>query len=94
MASPKTIQRRIETLEGRMGELGALLAEMADALVHYPGEIAVVHAGEVVDERAAHAAIRVQASEWPAIQEIELMLSNWRTLTAELRVARKGGEAA
>jgi len=63
-----------------MGELAALLSEMADALTSYPESIRIID-GPVSDPVSAEATtFALRAYEWPSIQEIEQLLANWRRL--------------
>lgn len=63
-----------------MGEIAALLDAMAEALVYYPEEIAIVD--DAADDAAGDATgqVLIKASTWPTIQEIDRVLSNWRAL--------------
>lgn len=63
-----------------MGELAALLDDMAEALVHYPEEILVVDDVTGEEGPAQPGLVVVRASTWPTIQEIDRLLANWRVL--------------
>jgi hypothetical protein len=70
----------LDVLEARLGELASLLSEMADALTSYPESIRIID-GPAGDAGAAGpTTIVLSAQEWPSIQEIEQLLSNWRRL--------------
>lgn len=79
MSSEQTKELRV-ALEARMGEMAALLDEMAEALVYFPEDIAIVD--DTVDPGVSSGAgqLRIKASSWPTIQEIDRVLSNWRAL--------------
>lgn len=68
----------LEVLEMRMGELAALLAEVADALTSYPESIRILDDDATTPEASTTVALR--AREWPSIQEIDQLLTNWRRL--------------
>lgn len=71
-----------------MGELASLLAEVAEALTYYPGDLQVADGDEAADAaRAAGASAVVNAREWPSIQEIEQLIANWRELQRVERTA-------
>ncbi len=76
----KTADDMRVALEARMGEMAALLDDVAEALVHFPEEIQIVddttHAG--VAKSAGQ--VLIHASAWPTVQEIDRVLSNWRAL--------------
>lgn len=67
-------------LEVRMGEIAALLDAMAEALVYYPEEIVIMDDAADDAASAATGQVRMKASAWPTIQEIDRVLSNWRAL--------------
>lgn len=76
----RPFQVELDAIEARMGELASLLSEVADALTLYPESIKIID-GQTNDVRSAStAAISLRAQEWPSIQEIEQLLSNWRHL--------------
>lgn len=68
------------TLESRMVELAALLENIAEALVHYPEEIAIVDDVSGAETVGGTGQVVVKASAWPTIQEIDRLLSNWRAV--------------
>ena len=74
------MQAELDALEARMGELAALLAEMADALTCYPESIRIVETVADNVNDGSDAVMLVRAREWPSIQEIEQLVSNWRRL--------------
>lgn len=63
-----------------MGELAALLSEMADALTSYPESIRILEAGATPAPDNEAVAMLLPAREWPTIQEIDQLLANWRRL--------------
>lgn len=78
--SSRAFKSELHTLEARMGELAALLSEMADAPTCYPESIRIID-GPVSEPVLAEATIfALRAHEWPSIQEIEQLLANWRRL--------------
>lgn len=77
-SAARAFKTELDALEARMGELASLLSEMADALTSYPESIRIIDASET--GVAATTAISLRAQEWPSIQEIEQLLSNWRRL--------------
>ena len=70
----------LETLEARMGELASLLAEVADALTSYPESIRILDGADADAGVSDPTTVALRAAEWPSIQEIEQLLSNWRQL--------------
>lgn len=68
-------------LEARMGEIAALLDDVAEALVHYPDEIEIVDDTAHADVVKAMGQVLIKASAWPTVQEIDRILSNWRALS-------------
>jgi hypothetical protein len=68
------------TLEIRMGEIAALLDDVAEALTHYPEEIVVVDDARDGAAETVTGRVLIDASAWPSIQELEQLLSNWRAL--------------
>lgn len=67
-------------LEARMGEMAALMDAVAEALVYYPEEIAIVDDTVDADASATTGQVVIKASAWPTIQEIERVLLNWRAV--------------
>lgn len=67
-------------LETRMGELAALLSEVAEALTYYPGELRIEHSEVGADSPTPHLAMTINSREWPSIQEIDQLVTNWREL--------------
>lgn len=63
-----------------MGEIAALLDDVAEALVHYPEEIQIVDDTTHADLTKAAGQVLINASAWPTVQEIDRILSNWRAL--------------
>ncbi|HOY78669.1 MAG TPA: hypothetical protein PLN33_12725 [Hyphomonadaceae bacterium] len=61
----------IET-ETRMGEHAALLAEMADALSHFPDAARIGASHILLGDR------KIEAAEWPSFRDLGLMLHTWR----------------
>jgi hypothetical protein len=70
----------LDALEARMGELASLLSEVADALTSYPESIRILDETVGAERPNEAALIALRAREWPSIQEIEQLLSNWRRL--------------
>lgn len=68
-------------LEVRMGELAALLDDVAEALVYYPGEIEIIHDADGAEGQPAKGHVGIRASAWPTIQELDRVLTNWRALS-------------
>ncbi len=68
-------------LETRMGELASLLAEVAEALTYFPGELTIGHGDGGYDADTPSVSMTINARDWPSIQEIEQLLANWRELT-------------
>lgn len=66
-------------LEARMGEMASLLAEVAEALTCYPGELTILDGSETPP--AARESLTISARDWPSIQEIEQLIANWRALS-------------
>lgn len=71
-------------LEARMGELASLLAEVAEALTYYPGELVILDGNET--QPRAKESLTIHARDWPSIQEIEQLIANWRALTQVIAV--------
>lgn len=67
-------------LEVRMGEIAALLDDVAEALVYYPEEITITDDGGLLLARRRSDGETARADVWPTIQEIDQLLSNWRSL--------------
>lgn len=80
-ASDNPSERRL-ALEARMGEMASILAEVAEALTYFPGELQIGH-DEVNGSRAPSLGVSmtINAREWPTIQEIEQLVANWRELS-------------
>lgn len=76
----KTSENLRIALEARMGEMAALLDDVAEALVHYPEEIQIVDDTTRADLAKAAGQVLINASAWPTVQEIDRILSNWRAL--------------
>lgn len=70
----------LNALEARMGELAALLSEVADALTSYPESIRILDEASGADRATEATTVALRAREWPSIQEIEQLLANWRRL--------------
>lgn len=68
-------------LETRMGELASLLAEVAEALTYYPGDLKVERGDGTRQAETPSVSMTINARDWPSIQEIEQLLANWRELT-------------
>ena len=79
MPAEKVRDMRAE-LEARMGELAALLDDVAEALAHYPEEIEIVDDVTGAATGNTSGCVVVKASAWPTIQEIDQLLSNWRAV--------------
>lgn len=79
MPAEKARDMRAE-LEARMGELAALLDDVAEALAHYPEEIEIVDDVTGASTGNTSGCVVVKASAWPTIQEIDQLLSNWRAV--------------
>ncbi len=68
-------------LEARMGELASLLAEVAEALTYYPGDLKVDRGDGTRQAETPSVSMTINAREWPSIQDIEQLVANWRELT-------------
>lgn len=68
------------TLEARMGEIAAFLDDVAEALVYYPEEITITDDGGVLLSRRRSDGATARVDGWPTIQEIDQLLSTWRSL--------------
>lgn len=73
----ETLAALIET-ETRMGEHAALLAEMADALSHYPDAARIGASHIVLADR------KIEAAEWPSFRDIGVLLHTWREQRASV----------
>lgn len=67
----------IET-ETQMGERAALLAELADALCHFPDAVKIGDNHITLSDR------RIEASEWPSLRDIATMVHTWREQRAHV----------
>ena len=76
-------------LEARMGEIAALLDDVAEALVHYPEEITITDSGGSPLSGKRVGGVMVRTDAWPSIQEIEQLLANWRA--QQMSSPRTGG---
>lgn len=65
----------IET-ETQMGERAALLADLADALCHFPDTVEIGATHIVFADR------KIEASEWATFRDVGVMLQTWRELRA------------
>lgn len=80
-SSPRRAPKaELDALEARMGELAALLSEVADALTSYPESIRILDEAAGVERATEATMIALRPREWPSIQEIEQLLANWRQL--------------
>ncbi len=89
---PRPSSAELDALEARMGELAALLSEVADALTSYPESIRILDENETTKAPAEATTIALSAREWPSIQEIEQLLANWQQLhrLSDMSARRRG----
>lgn len=62
----------LQETETQMGERAALLADIADALSHFPDAV------EVGADHISFAARRIDAEEWISLHAIATMVHTWR----------------
>lgn len=58
--------------EVEMGERSALLADVADALSHFPDEV------EIGPDYVTIAGVRLDANHWPSFRDLCISLQEWR----------------
>lgn len=63
-----------------MGQLAALLSDMADALSEHPESLRLVSRGGAA--RDVETSINVRESEWPRFEDIQALLTRWKQLSA------------
>ena len=86
LARKSSAIENLNAIEDRMGRLASLLTEVAEALAEHPDGLKVLGArGLTLQPETRPDAIKVEASEWPSITEVEDILGAWYAARRELR---------